>query len=113
MLEVALAVVLVIGAGLLLRSLWNLTAADAGFKRSQLVTFGLVLPAAQYQEPQSRVDFFQRLTGQLSAISGVQSAAVDESACLPNASSTPTTSISRAIPRGPKGRSKTSTTSRP
>ena len=76
MLEVALAVVLVIGAGLLLRSLWNLTTADAGFKRNQLVTFGLVLPAAQYQEPQSRVDFFQRLTGQLSAISGVQSAAV-------------------------------------
>ena len=73
MLEVALAVVLVIGAGLLLRSLWNLTTADAGFTRNQLVTFGLVLPAAQYQEPQSRVDFFQRLTGQLSAISGVQS----------------------------------------
>ncbi len=76
MLEVALAVVLVIGAGLLLRSLWNLTTVDAGFKRSQLVTFGLVLPPAQYREPQSRVDFFQRLTGQLSAISGVQSAAV-------------------------------------
>ena len=56
--EVALAVVLVIGAGLLLRSLWNLTTVDAGFKRSQLVTFGVVLPGAQYREPQSRVDFF-------------------------------------------------------
>ena len=76
MLEVALAVVLVIGAGLLLRSLWNLTTVDAGFKRNQLVTFGLVLPSAQYREPQSRVDFFQRLTSQLSSISGVQSAAV-------------------------------------
>ena len=75
MVEVALAVVLVIGAGLLLRSLWNLTTVDAGFKRNQLVTFGLVLPPAQYREPQSRVDFFQRLTSQLSAISGVQSAA--------------------------------------
>ena len=50
MIEVALAVVLVIGAGLLLRSLWNLTAVDAGFKRSQLVTFGMVLPGAQYQQ---------------------------------------------------------------
>ena len=75
MLEVALAVVLVIGAGLLLRSLWNLTSVDAGFRRSQLVTFGLVLPGAQYQQPQTRVDFFQRLTSKLSEISGVQSAA--------------------------------------
>ena len=57
MIEVALAVVLVIGAGLLLRSLWNLTTVDAGFKRSQLVTFGLVLPGAQYREPQSRRRF--------------------------------------------------------
>jgi predicted permease len=73
--EVALAVVLVIGAGLLLRSLWNLTTVDAGFKRSQLVTFGVVLPGAQYREPQSRVDFFQRLTSKLGEIPGVQSAA--------------------------------------
>ena len=58
MAEVALAVVLVIGAGLLLRSFWNLTTVDAGFNRSQLVTFGLVLPGASYQQPQSGVDFF-------------------------------------------------------
>ena len=75
MIEVALAVVLVIGAGLLLRSLWNLTTVDAGFRRSQLVTFGLVLPGAQYREAQSRVDFFQRVTSKLTEISGVQSAA--------------------------------------
>jgi putative ABC transport system permease protein len=75
MIEVALAVVLVIGAGLLLRSLWNLTTVDAGFKRNQLVTFGIVLPTAQYQQAQSRADFFQRLTSQLAEIPGVQSAA--------------------------------------
>ena len=44
MAEVALAVVLVIGAGLLLRSFWNLMSVDAGFNRSALVTFGVVLP---------------------------------------------------------------------
>ena len=43
MAEVALAVVLVIGAGLLLRSFWNLMTFDAGFNRSRLVTFGIVL----------------------------------------------------------------------
>jgi putative ABC transport system permease protein len=75
MIEVALAVVLVIGAGLLLRSLWNLTTVDAGFRRNQLVTFGLVLPGAQYREAPSRVDFFQRVTSKLAEISGVQSAA--------------------------------------
>jgi putative ABC transport system permease protein len=75
MAEVALAVVLVIGAGLLLRSVWNLMTVDAGFNRSRLVTFGLVLPAATYREPQSVVDFFARLQDRLTAIPGVQSAA--------------------------------------
>jgi putative ABC transport system permease protein len=73
--EIALAVVLVIGAGLLLRSFWNLMQVDAGFKRSQLATFGLVLPNAVYREPQSRVDFFRRLTGELRQLPGVQTAA--------------------------------------
>ena len=73
--EVALAVVLVIGAGLLLRSFWNLLNVDAGFNRSRLVTFGLVLPATTYREPQSVVDFFARVESQLAAVPGVQSVA--------------------------------------
>ena len=72
--EIALAVVLVVGAGLLLRSFWNLMQVDAGFRRNQLATFGLVLPNATYQ-PQARVDFFRRLTSQLRELPGVQSAA--------------------------------------
>jgi putative ABC transport system permease protein len=75
MAEVALAVVLVVGAGLLLRSFWNLLRVDAGFNRARLVTFGLVLPPAVYQQPQSRVDFFTRLTSQLRQMPGVQGAA--------------------------------------
>jgi predicted permease len=75
MAEVALAVVLVIGAGLLLRSFWNLLSVDAGFNRSRLVTFGLVLPSAVYQQAQARVDFFTRLTAQLRQVPGVQGAA--------------------------------------
>ena len=75
MAEVALAVVLVIGAGLLLRSFWNLVSVDAGFNRSHLVTFGIVLPASTYRTPQSSVDFFSRLTSELSAQSGVQGVA--------------------------------------
>ena len=75
MAEVALAVVLVIGAGLLIRSFWNLLSVEAGFNRKQLVTFGVVLPAAAYRTPQSSVDFFSRLTRELAAESGVQSVA--------------------------------------
>jgi putative ABC transport system permease protein len=75
MAEVALAVVLVIGAGLLLRSFWNLMTVDAGFNRSRLITFQLVLPNATYPQAQGVVDFFARLQTQLAALPGVQSAA--------------------------------------
>ena len=72
--EVALAVVLVIGAGLLLRSFWNLMNVDAGFSRSKLSTFAIVLPTTTYASPESRVSFFTRLTEALEAIPGVQGA---------------------------------------
>jgi len=75
MAEVALAVVLVAGAGLLLRSFWNLMNVDAGFNRARLSTFGLVLPGAQYQEPASRPAFFTRLLDRIDSIPGVNSAA--------------------------------------
>jgi predicted permease len=69
-------VMLVIGAGLMLRSFWNLMQVDPGFRREQLVTFGITLPAATYPpDGMSRVTFFQRLTGQLRAVPGVQGVA--------------------------------------
>ena len=70
--EIALAVLLVAGAGLLIRSVLNLTRVDMGFNRSQLTTFGLVLPGATYNVPR-RVDFYGRLIAQLEALPGVQS----------------------------------------
>src|SRR6188474_1046161 len=42
--EIALAVMLVTGAGLLIRTVYNLTSVDTGFDRSRLVTFSLTLP---------------------------------------------------------------------
>src|SRR5262249_26756445 len=73
--EMALAVALVIGAGLLLRTVANLTRVDAGFNRSRLVTFGISLPAATYGKPQQITAFYQRLLDRLRGIPGVQSAA--------------------------------------
>jgi putative ABC transport system permease protein len=73
MAEVALAVMLVIGAGLLLRTVYNLTKVDGGFERSRLVTFSLTLPQAT-AEPAVRLQTFQRLLEKLRAFPGVQGA---------------------------------------
>jgi predicted permease len=72
MAEVAFAVVLVIGAGLLLRTVANLTNVDAGFNRARLVTFSMALPAADYPQPQLRAQLFQRVLDKLRAVPGVQ-----------------------------------------
>lgn len=74
MAEVALAVMLVIGAGLMLRTVANLTRVDAGFDRSRLVTFQMALPTANYPQPLERSQMYERLLGKLRAVPGVQSA---------------------------------------
>ena len=74
--EVALAVVLVTGAGLMVRTVWNLTRVDAGFDRSGLVTFALDLPEPSYAGPQEVWTFYSRLLEDLRAIPGVREAAV-------------------------------------
>ena len=69
--EVALAVALVAGAGLLLRTVGNLTRTDPGFERSRLVTFAVSLPAATYATPVDRRSFYRRLTDRLGSTPGV------------------------------------------
>jgi putative ABC transport system permease protein len=73
--EVALAVTLVIGAGLLLRSFWNLIRVDAGFDRTNIVTFSISLPPRVYTQNERRVALFDNLVAKLSATPGVKSAA--------------------------------------
>ena len=68
--EVTLAVVLVAGAGLLIRSLGNLMNVDPGFKREQLVTFRVVLPVSTYN-PQQRGEFFAKVEDALKRVPGV------------------------------------------
>ena len=73
MAEVALAVMLVIGAGLLLRTVYNLTKVDGGFDRSRLVTFSISLPQAT-STTAARLQTYQRLLEKLRAVPGVQGA---------------------------------------
>lgn len=72
--EVALAVVLLAGAGLLVRSFQQLVAVDPGFEPEQVLTLQVSLPGATYSEPSARVGFFQDLTGRLARLPGVVAA---------------------------------------
>ncbi len=74
--EVALAVVLVTGAGLMLRTVWNLTRVDAGFDRAGLVTFALDLPSSTYKDAGEVYSFYARLLEDLRALPGVRGAAI-------------------------------------
>ncbi|HSJ08450.1 MAG TPA: ABC transporter permease [Longimicrobiales bacterium] len=73
--EVALAVVLVVGSALMLRSFAELQKVDAGFEPNGLLSFQLFLPAAAYADASSQVAFHNRLQERLSALPGVASAA--------------------------------------
>src|SRR5262245_6456958 len=73
--EVALAVALVIGAGLLLRTVMNLSNVDSGFIRGHLVTFAITLPNATYSKPEQVRTLYTRLLDQLRTTPGVQSVA--------------------------------------
>jgi predicted permease len=74
MAEVALAVMLVIGAGLMIRTVYNLATVDAGFDRSRLVTFQMSLATADYPQPAQRAQLYQRLLEKLRGVAGIQGA---------------------------------------
>src|SRR5215813_11608828 len=68
--QVAFAVMLVIGAGLLVQTVYNITRIDAGFDRSRLVTFSMTLPMAN-SEPATRAQAYQRVLDRLHSVPGV------------------------------------------
>jgi putative ABC transport system permease protein len=76
--EVALALLLTIGSGLLLRSFDHLKKIDPGFRADHLLTMRITLSGTQYKQPANRIRFFSRLQEQLRQAPGVLSAsAVD------------------------------------
>ncbi len=70
--EIALAVMLVIGAGLLIRTFRNLTSVDAGFDVENRTTFGIVLPQATYPDSQRVVQVISDLARKLDELPGVE-----------------------------------------
>lgn len=72
--EVAIALTLLVGAGLLLQSLNRLLTEDPGFQTENLVTFQLSLPSSQYPTDQNELQFFGELVRDLGSLPGVESA---------------------------------------
>jgi len=72
-LQVALSLVLLIGAGLLIRSFARLRAVDPGFASENLLTAQVDLPGDEYADPAARVLFYTGLLDEIEAIPGVVS----------------------------------------
>jgi len=74
--EIAMALVLVTGAGLLIRSFAKLRSVDPGFKPNRVVTLNLQLPVTRYQEIKKQEEFWTELERRLKTIPGVESGAI-------------------------------------
>ena len=74
--EVALALLLLTGSGLLLKSFANLRNLELGFNPDRLLTMSLRLPAGGYKEPAERVSYFQQTLDNLQQLPGVEAAGI-------------------------------------
>jgi putative ABC transport system permease protein len=72
-LESAVAVILLVGAGLLIRSLIRLQNTNPGFDSSNVLTIRIDLPRKKYEEPQSRSNFWEQFESRVRALPGVES----------------------------------------
>jgi putative ABC transport system permease protein len=72
--EVAAAVVLLIGAGLMIRSILRIREVEPGLKPQNLLTAKLSLPRERYTDAESAIRFYQQVLQRLSNLPGVQSA---------------------------------------
>jgi predicted permease len=72
--EVALALMLLVSAGLLIRSFVRLTAVDPGYRTAGVVAAHVALPASRYPDPPSKRQLFDRLVERVKTIPGVERA---------------------------------------
>jgi putative ABC transport system permease protein len=76
--EVALAMVLLTGAGLLLKSFLQLRGVDMGFRTDRIITFNVSLTASRYPKPLDRAHFLKEALQRIERVPGVRSAAGGE-----------------------------------
>jgi putative ABC transport system permease protein len=80
--ELALALMLLVGAGLLVRSFIALNSQDAGFATSRVLALGLDLPRTRYADDDRVIAFYDQLIERLSALPGVESVGAGSSLLL-------------------------------
>lgn len=74
--EVALALVLLVGAGLLIRSFMRLQAVGTGFNPENVLTMRVALPGRKYNDDPKRISFFTQAVTQMQALPGIESTGV-------------------------------------
>jgi putative ABC transport system permease protein len=74
--ELAMALVLLIGCGLMLRAFWKLQEVHTGLRPDNVITMRVSLPSGTYTDSAKITDFWTRLDGRLTGLPGVQSAAL-------------------------------------
>lgn len=87
--QVALSIVLLIGATLLMRSLADLTRSDPGFEPANVLTMKVALPPARYDSDQKKAAFYDELVRRVQSLPGVRSAAVTLTLPMTGFSGTP------------------------
>ena len=80
--EVALSLMLLIGAGLMIRSLYNLQSADMGMDPRNVLTAALNLPESRYDTPEKMTQFYDRVLERVRTLPGVEGASLTASVPL-------------------------------
>jgi putative ABC transport system permease protein len=100
--EVALALVLLVGAGLMLRSFAALQRVDAGFATENLLLVDLPLSPTTYREDRARTDVVERIVTRLQALPQVTAVAVTSALPMAGAGATIHFNIAGQPPKGPQ-----------
>ncbi len=74
--EIALAMVLLVGAGLMVRTLAQLSRVNLGFNPANVLTLRVPFSGDRYKEPQARVEFWEHVVAAVQALPGVEAASV-------------------------------------
>lgn len=74
--EIAMTMVLLVGAGLLIKSFWRVLQINPGFSPDHVLTMQVSLPASEYQEHSRKINFYRELFDRAKSLPGVQSVGI-------------------------------------